>query len=155
MKSLFAVALMTLFLSCNDRNVARDDFNQQEVLDEVTKAVWAFHHADTSKNASAVIDLLWPEYSMLGDGHRISYEEVVSGSKQFMSGLSLFHTKWTDLQIIPISESSALSSFIFRDSIITKSGQLTKSRGPNTFLWEKRNGKWKVLYGDADHYPIK
>lgn len=51
-----------------------DEYNQ--ILKEVESAVWAFHKADTSMNANQVIDLIWPECTMLIDGHR--YSNVLS-----------------------------------------------------------------------------
>lgn len=105
-------------------------------------------------NAEKVIALMWPECTMLIDGHRINYQDLSQGSRQFMSNLDQFHTEWNDLKIIPVAENAAIASFIFKDSIIDKSGNLTYAKGPNTFLWQKRNGEWRVLYGDADHYKL-
>ena len=121
---------------------------------EVEEAVWAFHAADTSRNAEGVINLMWPQFSMLVDGNRIGYEQAVHVSRAFMPTLKTFHTEWTDLRIDVLSETHAVSSFIFSDSIVTLSGELTRSMGPNTFIWEQRGGIWKVLIADADHYPI-
>lgn len=132
---------------------APNNFDADEVKREVEKAVWTFHAADTSRNAKAVIDLLWPEYSMLADGNRIQYGDVANGSPQFMAGLNVFHTEWTELEIIPISATAALSSFLFRDSLVRVDGEIIKKQGPTTMLWEKRSGEWRLRYGDADHYP--
>jgi hypothetical protein len=87
-------------------------------------------------------------------GHRVDLPQVVEGSREFMATLDLFFTVWSDLRIIPIGRNAALSSFVFRDSIVTRSGELIQNRGPTTFLWERRNGEWRVLYGDSDHYAI-
>lgn len=130
-----------------------ESFDQEQVEQEVAAAVWAFHAADTSRNAQAVINLLWPEYTMLADGHRIQYSDVVAGSPEFMASLSVFHTEWTDLDIIPISANAALCSFVFQDSLVGTNGEITKKRGPTSMLWEKRKGVWRLRYGDADHYP--
>lgn len=53
-----------------------------------------------------------------------------------------------------LSESHAISSFVFRDSIVTSAGELLQSQGPTTLIWERREGVWKLLFGDADHYGI-
>ena len=153
----FVIIPLTVFFSCQkfSPDTSSDSIDTEQVIMEVESAVWAFHSADTSRNEDQVIGLIWPECSMFIDGHRISYEQMTSGSKQFMSSLTLFYTDWNDLQIIPISSDAAISSFIFRDSIINSSGVLTQHRGPNTFLWQKRNDEWRVLYGDADHYPVQ
>ena len=124
------------------------------VAAEVEAAVWAFHAADTARDAEAVIGLLWPEYDMLVDGVRVGYDEVVEGSRSFMPSLELFHTDWTDLRITPLGADAAVASFQFRDSIVTKTGELIRSQGPTTFVWQRRNGEWRLLHGDSDHYPI-
>jgi ketosteroid isomerase-like protein len=124
------------------------------IVREIEAAVWAFHAADTARDAEAVIRLLWPDFTILVDGARQDYRQVASGSRAFMSSLELFHTSWTDLQIIPLGVDAAIASFQFRDSIITHAGDLIRSRGPTTFLWERRTGEWRLRFADADHYPI-
>lgn len=124
------------------------------VRDEIETRVWTFHAADTAMNAEAVIGLLWPDYEMLVDGQRIGFDEVAQGSREFMASLESFATTWTGLQITPLSRDIAISSFQFRDSIVTSSGEVLQSRGPTTLVWERRNGEWRVRFGDADHYPV-
>ena len=124
------------------------------VVPEVEAAVWAFHAADTARDADRVVALLWPDYQMVADGSRVSYADVVQGSQDFMASLDFFHTTWSDLRVIPLTRDLAISSFFFRDSIGTKDGQLIQNRGPNTFVWERREGVWRVRFGDADHYAI-
>lgn len=153
--SISSIALMlflSLFCACQPKEQA-PTFDEQEVIQEVEAAVEAFFVADTSRNAGAVLDLLWPDYTMLADGQRITYEEVAAGSPAFMASLAVFYTEWTALEIIPIAEHAALSSFLFRDSLVSREGVVTKKRGPTTLYWEKRKGQWKARYGDADHYP--
>ncbi len=91
---------------------------------------------------------------MLVDGSRIGYRDVVEGSRAFMAELEVFYTEWTDLHIIPLGPDVAVFSFLFKDSIVTLEGEVTRSTGPNTFVWERREGEWRVIYGDADHYPV-
>ena len=156
-----AAAILAIFLAhsgCSDRPTSRPDSAEadySQLMAEVEAAVWAFHAADTTMSADGVINLLWPEDTMLVDGARVSYSDVVTGSRQFMATLALFHTDWTDLAIVPLGGDVAVSSFLFRDSILTKTGELIQSRGPTTFVWQRRGGEWRVLFGDADHYPVE
>ncbi|NNF28867.1 MAG: nuclear transport factor 2 family protein [Gemmatimonadetes bacterium] len=121
---------------------------------EVEELVWTFHAADTARDAEAVVGLLWPDYEMLVDGQRLAYDDVARGSREFMESLESFHTVWSGLEVLPLSPDFALSSFSFRDSILTSEGDLIQSRGPTTLLWERRNGEWRLRFGDADHYPV-
>lgn len=122
---------------------------------EIEDVLDRFHAADTTMNAEAVIDLLWPEFTMLVDGERVSFDDVAAGSRAFMATLDLFHTEWSDVQIVPLGADHAVSSFLFRDSIRTEAGELLRSRGPTTLVWERRGGEWRAIHGDADHYPIE
>jgi hypothetical protein len=121
---------------------------------ELEDALWAFHAADTSRDAEAVINLLWPELEMLIDGQRWNHDRVVAASREFMGSIDVFATDWTDLSITSLDPDHAVTSFLFRDSIVTKTNRLIQSRGPTTFVWQRRNGEWRVLFADADHYPI-
>jgi len=149
-----SVSLLILFASCQ-KQTTNTEIDSAQIINEVKLQVDAFHAADTSLNAQGIIDLLWPEFTMLVDGNHTVYEDVKTGAKTFMASLEIFHTDWKDLKIIPMGKDHAISSFIFTDSLVAKDGTITQARGPNTFVWEKRNEEWKVIYGDADHYPIK
>jgi len=158
---LLALVVLLLLTGCSrDQEEAGDKSGlepieyRDDVRREVEDAVWAFHAADTSRNAEAVIDLLWPEFTMTVDGTGMIYDDAVAGARGFMPSLELFHTEWSELRITVLDERHAISAFTFTDSIRTKSGDLIQSRGPNSFVWEKREGIWKLIYTDADHYPI-
>lgn len=150
---LLAVLLM-VFTSCQEQ-ASNEKVDSANIIEQVKSQVNAFHAADTSLNAQGVIDLLWPEFTILVDGNRIAYEDVKTGTKAFMATLESFHTEWDDLKIVPLGSHYAIASFIFTDSIIGKDGTITQSKGPNTFVWEKRNEEWKLIYADADHYPVE
>lgn len=137
-----------------DRGEMPTEGEPSRISAEVEAAVWAFHKADTARDADAVIGLLWPDFTMLADGSRRDYEDVVAGTRGFMASLDLFHTEWSDLRIIPLGPDAALASFEFRDSIMTRGGELIRSRGPTTFVWQRRSGEWRLRFADADHYPI-
>ena len=140
-------------ISCHNKsNTGNSKLDEKKLVKDVEKAVWDFHAADTSRNAANVIDLLWPEYTMLVDGNRVNFQDVANGSIQFMQQLELFQTEWSDLDIIPLSSEIVISSFKFRDSIITKKGEVIETHGPTTMIWQKRAGIWKAIYGDSDHY---
>jgi hypothetical protein len=150
------VILVGMFTTSCGRDVQdREAAALARAAAEVTSAVSAFHAADTARSAEAVIGLLWPEFSIMADGHRQAYDEVVAGSRQFMATLELFHTEWTDLRVTPLTRDHAIASFQFRDSLRLTDGTLIRARGPTTFIWQRRNDEWRVLFADADHYPVE
>jgi hypothetical protein len=158
MKSQFYYHLTLVSLvflaSCAEKEVSPQT-DTEEIIEQVTQQVNAFQAADTTLNSEEVVDLLWPEFTMLVDGNPVTYANVKASSGEFMSSLESFNTRWDSLKIIPLGDDHAISSFIFTDSIVAKDGTLTQTRGPNTFVWERREGEWKVIYADADHYPIE
>lgn len=155
-KKILTLLLGLLFIlsSCNKKTEVKE-VDSAEIIEQVKNQVDAFHEADITLNSEGVIDLLWPEFTMLVDGNYVTYDDIRKNSPKFMASLESFHTEWKNLRIVPIGNQHAISSFIFTDSIVAKDGAITQSKGPNTFVWEKRNGNWKVIYGDADHYPIE
>ena len=150
----FLFGLLFILSSCN-KKAEKKEIDSVEIIEQVKSQVDAFHKADTTLNSEGVLDLLWPEFTMLVDGNYVAYDDIRENSPKFMASLESFYTEWKNLRIVPIGNEHAISSFIFIDSIIAKDGTITQSKGPNTFVWEKRNGNWKVIYGDADHYPTK
>ena len=151
---MLSVACSTACSSPSDQPVGSGTSDLARVAAEVEAAVWAFHAADTARDAEAVIRLLWPEYTMLVDGARRTYDEVASGSRGFMANLATFDTQWHDLQVTPLGRDAAIASFRFRDSIVTRAGEVTRSEGTTTFAWQRRGEEWRVLFADADHRPI-
>ena len=153
---LVVVALGLSSLACEgtDRDTAEVLRDSRAIVAQVEAVVWEFHAADTARNAEGVIALLWPEFSMLADGQRLDYGQVAQGSRAFMATLESFHAEWTDLEITPVGSDAAVSSFRFRDSIVTREGELIQTRGPTTLVWQRRGGEWRVLRADADHYPL-
>jgi len=149
-----ALGLSSLACEGTERDTAEALQDSLSIVAQVEAAVWEFHAADTARNAEGVIALLWPEFSMLADGQRLDYGRVAQGSRAFMATLESFHAEWTDLEITPVGSNAAVSSFLFRDSIVTREGELIRNRGPTTLVWQRRGGEWRVLRADADHYPL-
>ncbi|MEM9052222.1 MAG: nuclear transport factor 2 family protein [Bacteroidota bacterium] len=153
-KKIFSILLSSCLLcSCGEDSIKEKE-RSTDVGAEITSRVQEFHTADTTLNAQGVISLLWPEYTMMADGKLVTYEQVKTGAPDFMESLETFYTEWHNLKVIPLGNDHAISTFTFHDSIVTKDGLITLSTGPNTFIWEKRDTVWKVIFADADHYPV-
>ena len=130
------------------------DAQRTEVAAAVDSAVRAFRQAEVDRDPARAVAHLWPEFYMYADGVRSDYESVRENILATMANLRLFETEWTDVEVVPLASNSALSSFLFRDSIIAADGTLLHTQGPTTLVWERRGDEWRILYGDADHYPV-
>ena len=78
----------------------------------------------------------------------------ITGKSSYLDAAKKSGDWWTDLEITPVGSNAAVSSFLFRDSIVTREGELIRNRGPTTLVWQRRGGEWRVLRADADHYPL-
>ncbi len=130
------------------------EFTTEQVALDVEAHVRRFERANSTLDSNEIVSLLWPEFRMRVDGRWTQYGDVVEGSREYMGSLSAFHTVWTDLQVVPLSSRFAVASFSFRDSVIASDGTVTLAQGPTSLVWERRGGTWKMIFGDADHYPV-
>lgn len=133
---------------------ALTDAERAAVISAVDSAVRAFRQADLDLDGQGVVDHLWPEFYMYGDGVRSEYPTVRDNILAFMAGLKSFDTEWSDVEVVPLGRDAALASFLFRDSIVTVEGALVRSQGPTTLIWQRRGAEWRLLYADADHYQV-
>ena len=65
-----------------------------------------------------------------------------------------FEPGFAEVEVRVLGHDAALVSLTFRDSIITASGDLLQFQGPTTLIWERLEGQWRLVYADADHYPV-
>ncbi len=114
----------------------------------------AFRQANLDMDAQRIVDHLWPEFYMYLDGTRLDYAEVRADILSFMGDIRSLHTDWTDVEVLPLGSNKAMSSFRFQDSVVLAAGVPVQTEGPTTMLWERRGADWKLLYTDADHYPV-
>lgn len=75
---------------------------------------------------------------MLVDGSYLTCDQVVASLRDFKASLSLFHTEWTSLRIVPLGQNAGVSLFALRDSIVTRAGELIRSQGTTSFVWQSK-----------------
>jgi ketosteroid isomerase-like protein len=47
----------------------------------------------------------------------------------------------------------ALATGTFRESTTDAAGTSARVRGAASWLWREIDGRWRIVYGHADHYP--
>jgi len=119
----------------------------------VDSATWSFHAAEVALDGEAVVAHLATDFYMYGDGVRSDYADVAPQIRSTMGTLSVFDARWSDLEVRVLGPDAAIASFLFRDSMVTTTGDVTVLRGPTTLVWERRGDDWLIVYVDADHYP--
>ena len=146
--------LASLVLHGCRTNSAPAEFTPSEVSSEIERLVHQFEDANTSLDPDQTVSMLWPEFQMRVDDRWTTYQDLADGSRDYMAALASLHTVWSDLRVVPLSNEYAIASFSFRDSIVANDGTVRLSQGPTSLVWENRQGVWKMIFGDADHYPV-
>ena len=127
--------------------------DHQHIVATVDSLTRAFEQAERDRQPGRVVSFLATDFYMYADGVRANYGEVVTGIHD-ISTFQHFEPGWDLLEVHALGPDAALVSFTFRDSIIAASGEVLLARGATTLIWERRDGKWLVVYADADHYPV-
>lgn len=119
-------------------------------VDSLTRV---FEQAERDRNPERVLGLIAPDFYMYADGVRADYETIVAGIRD-ISTFQHFEPGWENLEVRVLGPEAALASFTFQDSIVTGSGEVLLASGATSLIWERRDGEWRVVYADADHYPV-
>lgn len=132
-----------------------DEAAREAVAAAVDSATRAFRAAEAAHDAEATVAHLAPDFTMLLDGVRVGYDTVAASTRRALPSVVHFEPDWTDIQVRVLGPNAAVSSFLFRDSIVFEGGDVVTARGPTTLVWERRGGEWLIVYADADHYPFR
>jgi len=94
-----------------------------------------------------------PEFRLVSDGNTYSYvdmQKVFGDSRRAFQAMGV---TWDTIVVTPLSTDAALVYAPFRRADTDKSGALVRQRGVATWIWVRRDGAWRMLYGHGDHYP--
>lgn len=120
---------------------------------EIAEATRAFRAAQEALDGEAAAAFLAPEFYMYVDGVRLSYDEVAAGIRSTMASLRSLESDWTALEIRALGPDAGFATFRFRDTTVDAYGEMSVAAGPTTLVWARRDGAWRIVYADADHYP--
>ena len=130
------------------------DAERAAIAAAVDSATRAFQADERAHDAERTVAHLAPDFTMLLDGVRVGYDSVAANTRRTMPAIVHFEPAWSDIQVRVLGPRAAVSSFLFRDSIVLKGGEVVAARGPTTLVWERRGTDWLIVYADADHYPF-
>ena len=134
---------------------AEGAFDRAAVAREVDSTVRAFQDAERSLDPERILAFIAPEFFMYSDGVRQDYEATAAAIRAQMPTLRFFEPEWTDIAVTVLGPDGAVTSMLFRDSIIDADGQLLQLRGPFTAAWRRFGNDWRMVFADADHYPVQ
>ena len=148
---IVAVAVFLSGTACT-KPAGFGEAEQSGVVAAVAAATRRFEAAQRARDAEAAIGLLAQDFTMYSDGVRLTYDSVSASIRRSFGSLQYLEPGFRNINVRAFSATAALSTFQFRDSMVTAAGSVTFT-GATTLLWELRDGRWLVTYGHADHHP--
>lgn len=147
----FALALNGM--ACSPEPASLLDADRSELERSVRAAMDGFADAERQRDVDAILGFIATDFYMYVDGARVDYETVVDQIRSTMPSLQSFETTWSNIEVTLLAPDHALVTMAFRDVVTDGEGVTTRARGPTTFVWRLRDGLWRIIYADADHYP--
>lgn len=121
----------------------------------VEQRMASFEGAERALNAGALMTHFSDsaDFYIYNDGQRLSREAIVAGISQAFPTLQSLEGGFSDLEIRVLAPDAALATALFHETMTTQDGTVVRQRGAATWLWCKRRGEWRIVYGHVDHQP--
>ena len=132
-----------------------DDTERTQIEAAVRDAMEAFERAERALDAEALIATFArvPEFHIYSDGKRLSYGAMTAYIRDAFPTLTSIEGGFIDLDVFVLASDAALATGTFRESTTDASGTTARVRGVASWLWREIDGRWRIVYGHADHYP--
>ncbi len=130
------------------------DADRTAIAAAVDSATRAFQEAERAMDAERTIGYMSPSFYMYNDGVRQDYEATAAQIRANMPTLRHFEPDWSNIEVTVLGPEGAMVSLVFRDSIIDASGALLQFQGTSTLAWRRIGRNWRIVYAEADHYPV-
>jgi len=150
--SILAAAALSVVLACA-REAPFTDAERDVVATAVDSATHDFRGAERDRDADRMIAHMAPSFYMYDDGSRKDYQETVASIRATMPSLRYFETEWSDIESTVLGPNGAVVSFTFRDSLVDASGGTVRLDGATTFVWERFENQWRLVYAQVDRFP--
>ena len=132
-----------------------DDTRRKQVEAAIRDAMDAFEQAERALDAEALIATFHPvpEFHIYSDGNRFSYDAMTAYIRDAFPTLRSIDGGFVDLNVFVLAPDAALATGTFRETTTDVAGNSVRVRGAASWLWRQVDGRWRIVYGHADHYP--
>lgn len=94
-----------------------------------------------------------PEFRLTSDGTVYTREALRENLSSAGAKLNKMEVTWESITVTPLGSDAALAVAPFRRADFAKDGTVSRNRGVASWVWVRRDGRWRMLYGHGDHYP--
>ncbi len=151
----FIVAALLALAACQtSAEGSLTDTERHAIAATVDSVMGAFEEAERNRDPERLIAFLAGDFYMYADGVRSGYDSVAASMRRNLGTMQHFEPGFDNVEVRVLSRDAALVSLTFRDSVITGAGDLLQFQGPTTLIWQRLEDQWRIVYADADHYPV-
>ena len=149
------LVLMTVACACQPVRDQLTDAERQAISDSVSAGMVSYANALTDLDSTRVLThyVAGPACRLVSDGNTSFYvamQKLIGGLRgTFQSSV----VKWDTVAVTVLGRDAALVYAPFRRTDTDKQGTVARIRGIATWVWVRRDGAWRMLYGHGDHYP--
>jgi uncharacterized protein (TIGR02246 family) len=93
------------------------------------------------------------EFRLVSDGKsysRTDIQNLIDGMAKVARGSEV---KWDTIAVTALGPDAALAVAPFHRADTDTAGKVTRVWGVASWVWVRRDGSWRMLYGHGDHYP--
>jgi len=153
--SAVAVLGICSALACQPRAEAPSDDERRAVSDAVMAGMLSYAEALGALDSARILShyVVGPEFRLASDGSAYSFaemEQIIGGLRTMLRSTIV---RWDTLAVTVLGRDAAFVHAPFRRTDTDLSGAVHRIRGNATWVWVRRDGAWRMLYGHGDHYP--
>jgi ketosteroid isomerase-like protein len=83
----------------------------------------------------------------------MSYDSASAVIRRTLPSLRELRGGFDTIEVTALGPDVALASTPFHESFTDTVGATTRVRGVTTWLWRRTEGRWRIAYIHAAHYP--
>lgn len=156
MKTKIYLALLFIVISCSPSSNQIEEKNDDYVIKtEVNGLIQELIDLTLNRNMDEVLKLYdnSEEFKLINqDGSVMTYKDLVELYKQIFSEVEEQKVIQSNTDIKPISKNLAFVSWYGEEMVKMKNQEVSNSKWLTTFLVNKRDGKWIIIYGNMSHF---
>jgi ketosteroid isomerase-like protein len=152
---LAALSIAPVVGSCGTPQADLTEAQRRVITTSVDSAMRSFEAAERARDADRMLAhfVSGPEFRLYNDGQRVDYAAMAAQLHTGLGGLKSVEGGFEGIEVTVLSPGAALASATFRETATDTAGAIVRTHGPVTLVWVRRGTEWKIVYGQADHYP--
>lgn len=149
------VLLAVVLAACQPTQEPFGEHERRAVTDSVRAGMASYAEALGSLDAERILGhyVAGAEFRLASDGNTYSYADMQGVLGALRGAYRALGVRWDTLAVTVLGPDAAFVYAPFRRADTASDGSVSRIRGVATWVWVRRDGAWRMLYGHGDHYP--